>query len=733
MIGTYVQKEQQGMAETVSIEITIKNIVFQAATGTFSVFRGENPEVGTIAIVYKGQAPYAGEQVRLTGTWGEHPRFGRQFQAQSWEAIQPKGAEGLVKMLGSGVLKGVGPAMAQRIVDKFGEDTLEILEKFPERLREVSGIGKKKAEAIVTSYGELRENRELVFFLESHGISGNFAPRIQALYGNTAVTRISNNPYCLAEEVDGIGFRTADTLARNLGVDEHDEDRIRAGIHFTLLQGANQGHTCAPDSWLVAMAAKVLQVEPLEVRQVFDQLLRDNLLRVEDQGDHVDVYPEYLYRAEEGVARRLLALRDNVNALWKVDYQKIIREWEQDERIRLAPEQAEAVKASVDHGVFVLTGGPGTGKTTVVKGILSVMEQAGCKILLAAPTGRAAKRLSESAGKPALTVHRLLEYTPNGEGDSYWGRDEDNPLEADAVIVDEASMMDIVLMYNLLKALPLGCRLILVGDVDQLPSVGPGSVLQDIIRSGTMPIVRLENVFRQAELSPIVRNAHRINQGLMPQWEGEKDFSFREFATEEETMHYIVDLYAHLARTQPQDSLQVLTPMHKNLCGVENLNNLLQARMNPPDPEKQEYRGSFLLLREGDKVMQIRNNYEKNVFNGDIGRIRSIQGAYVTVDFPDRAEGEAVTYEGAEISDLRLAYAMSVHKSQGSEYAVVLMPLVLSHYILLQRNLFYTAITRAKKQVYLAGSKKALAAAVGNDRTRKRYSLLAERLKRYSE
>lgn len=422
-----------------------------------------------------------------------------------------------------------------------------------------------------------------------------------------------------------------------------------------------------------------------------------------------------------------------MNALWKVDYQKIIREWERDERIQLAPEQAEAVKASVDHGVFVLTGGPGTGKTTVIKGILSVMEQAGCKILLAAPTGRAAKRLAESAGKPALTVHRLLEYTPNGEGDSFWGRDEDNPLEADAVIVDEASMMDIVLMYNLLKALPLGCRLILVGDVDQLPSVGPGSVLQDIIRSGTMPIVRLENVFRQAELSPIVRNAHRINQGMMPQWEGENDFSFREFATEEETMHYIVDLYAHLSRTQPQESLQVLTPMHKNLCGVENLNNLLQARMNPPDPEKQEYRGSFLLLREGDKVMQIRNNYEKNVFNGDIGRIQSIQGAYVTVDFPDRAEGEAVTYEGAEVSDLRLAYAMSVHKSQGSEYGAVIMPLVLSHYILLQRNLFYTAITRAKKQVYLAGSKRALRMAVENDKTRKRYSLLAERLKRYSE
>ena len=721
------------MAESVTIEITVKNIVFQADTGTFSVFRGENPEVGTISIVYRGQAPYAGEQIRLAGIWGDHPRFGRQFQAQSWEAVQPRGSEGLVRMLGSGVLKGVGPAMAQRIVDQFGEDTLEVLEKFPERLREVSGIGKKKAEAIITSYGELRENRELVFFLESHGISGNFAPRIQALYGSTAVTRISNNPYCLAEDVEGIGFRTADALARNLGMDEHGDERIRAGIHYTLLQGAGQGHTCVPDSWLVGNAARVLQVDPLEVRQVFDQLLRDNLLRVEDRGDHVCVYPEYLYRAEEGVAHRLLALRDNVNALWKVDYQKIIREWERDERIRLAPEQAEAVKASVDHGVFVLTGGPGTGKTTVVKGILSVMEQAGCKILLAAPTGRAAKRLSESAGKPALTVHRLLEYTPNGEGDSFWGRNEDNPLEADAVIVDEVSMMDIVLMYNLLKALPLGCRLILVGDVDQLPSVGPGSVLQDIIRSGTMPIVRLENVFRQAELSPIVRNAHRINQGLMPQWEGEKDFRFREFATEEETMHYIVDLYVHLAARQPQDAIQVLTPMHKNLCGVENLNNMLQARMNPPSPEKQEYRGSFLLLREGDKVMQIRNNYDKNVFNGDIGRICSIQGAHVTVDFPDRAEGEAVTYEGAEVSDLRLAYAMSVHKSQGSEYAVVLMPLVLSHYILLQRNLFYTAITRARELLIIVGREETVAAMVENAKKNRRYTGLKLRLQGKTE
>lgn len=715
------------MAEAAILQVTIKNIVFQSGDGGFAVFRGENREVGTITIVYKGQPPFAGEQVELTGQWTEHPRFGRQFQAASWKALTPTGTQAMIKMLGSGVLTGVGPVMAKRIVEHFGDKTMEVLDKEPERLREVPGIGKKKAEGIVASYGELRDSRELVFFLESHGISANFAGKIQALYGNTAITRISNNPYCLAEDVEGIGFRTADRLAQNMGFDELSEERLKAGLYYTLLQGANQGHTCVPDEWLVKMASQVLQVPALEVKQVFDKLLEQGLLRTEDAGDHICVYPEYLYRAERGVAHRLLALRDNVNSLWKVDYQKIIQEWEKAEDIQLASEQAEAVKTSVEHGVFVLTGGPGTGKTTVIKGILSVMQQAGCKILLAAPTGRAAKRLTESAGQPALTVHRMLEYTPNGE-DSFWGRNEDNPLEADAVIVDEASMMDIVLMYNLLKALPLGCRLILVGDVDQLPSVGPGSVLSDIIRSGTMPIVRLENVFRQAELSPIVRNAHRINQGMMPVWEGEKDFTFAEFPTEEQTMEYVVDLYAKLYAHNPLQGVQVLSPMHKNLCGVENLNRLIQQRVNPPSPQKAELKMGFVELREKDKVMQLRNNYEKNVFNGDIGQVVRILGRTVTVSFPDRPEGNLVSYEGAEAEELRLSYAMSVHKSQGSEYAVVIMPLVNSHYIMLQRNLFYTAITRARQQVHLAGSRKAMRTAVENDKTRKRYSLLAERL-----
>ncbi|MEA5092312.1 ATP-dependent RecD-like DNA helicase [bioreactor metagenome] len=709
------------------LEVLIENIVFQSADSAFCVFRAKSKETGSVCVVYRGIAPFVGEVVKMKGKWGEHPKFGRQFQATIWQSVKPSTAVGIERFLGSGAIHGVGKAMAARIIERFGDAALEIISTDPYRLTEITGIGKKKAEDIINSYAALSDMRELMVFLEEHGISSNYAPKLQATYGATAITRIENNPYCLATDVVGIGFKTADKIALALGHDFNDSERIKAGINYALLQASSQGHTCVPDNTLLEVTAGLLQIDELEAAEVFNQLIKADLVRTETLGGVRLVYPEYLYRAETGVAHRLLALRDNVNKLWKVDYQTIVKNWEDQEHIELAEEQKEAVKASVEHGVFVLTGGPGTGKTTVVKGILSVLEKAGCKILLAAPTGRAARRLSESAGQSATTVHRLLEYTPAGDG-QFWGRNEENPLEADAIIVDEASMLDIALMYYLLRAIPIGCRLILVGDVDQLPSVGPGSVLKDIIRSKSMPVVRLENVFRQAELSPIVRNAHRINRGLPPEFEVDSDFTFHEFEKEEEAAQFVVDLYAKLTGNGKWQDVQVLSPMHKNPCGVQNLNAMIQKRMNPPRPGKGEINTGGIILRVGDKIMQIRNNYEKDVFNGDIGCIKAINGRNIVAGFPDRTEGEDVTYAAGEIDDLQLAYAMSVHKAQGSEYGTVIMPFVRSHYMLLQRNLLYTGVTRAKDKVVLVGSYSALNIAVNNDKTRKRYSLLAERL-----
>ncbi|MEG1726520.1 MAG: ATP-dependent RecD-like DNA helicase [Acidaminococcaceae bacterium] len=709
------------------LEAIIETVVFQAGDGKFCVFKVQSSSLGKVAVVYRGVPPFVGEQVKLTGHWGEHPKFGRQFQASTCQIVQPSSVVGMERFLGSGAVKGIGRAMAARIVAHFGTTTLQVLSTTPERLAEVAGIGKKKAAVIGESYAGLSDLRELMLYLEEHGISASYAPKLQAVYGATVVKRIEANPYCLATEVAGIGFRTADRIALAMGLAYSAPERIKAGLEFALTQAAAAGHTCVPESILLAETTKMLQIDSEEINSVFQQLLTEDLLRTEEVGGLRLIYPEYLYRAETGVARRLLYLRDKINRLLNVDYQGIITTWEAAESISLAEAQKEAIRASLEHGVFVLTGGPGTGKTTVVKGILAVLEKAGCKILLAAPTGRAARRLADSAGHPASTVHRLLEYTPNGEK-MFFGRNEETPLEADAIIVDEASMLDIVLMHSLLKAVPVGCRLILVGDVDQLPSVGAGSVLKDIIRSQKMPVVRLENIFRQAALSPIVRNAHRINRGLMPECQPQSDFAFEAFEDEPAAAAYIVETYARLIEHNGWQTVQVLSPMHKNPCGVQNLNKLLQERTNPPSVSRAEVVAPSNILRVGDKVMQIRNNYEKDVFNGDIGKIKFINGRNVTVAYPERQEGETVEYGPAELDELQLAYAMSVHKSQGSEYGIVIMPLVRSHYMLLQRNLLYTAITRAKQQVLLVGSGAAMNTAVSNDKTRKRYSLLAERL-----
>ena len=711
-------------------EGTVENIIFQSDDKRFCVFRMKCASDGMITAVYHGAAPFMGEMIRVTGEWISHPRFGRQFNITGYQSVMPDSAEGVERFLSSGAVRGVGKTMASRIVEFFGKDTLEILGKNPERLAEIPGIGAKKAEIIGKSYSEISDLREIMLFLEQNGVSGSYAAKLQIAYGDTAIDRIKINPYILITDIEGIGFKTADRIALSLGFDLASTERIRAGIIYVLNMAASGGHTCIPEEELLRYAERVLQADYMVVETVFRDMVEKDMLRTEDWGGQRFIYPEYLYRAETGVAHMLLALRDHPESLGKVDEEKIMEVWEAEAGIELAEAQKEAIRSSLKFGVFALTGGPGTGKTTIIKGILSVLKRAGCKVLLAAPTGRAARRLEAAAGEKAQTVHRMLEYNVSGT----FGKNAEDLLEAQAVIVDEASMLDIALFYHLLEALPLGCRLVLAGDVDQLPSVGPGSVLKDIIQSGKMPVVRLREIFRQAEISPIVRNAHRINRGMMPECVSDSDFSMMEFEKEEQAAAYITNFYADKTRDGRWQALQVLSPMHKGACGVRNLNSLLQMRVNPPSPEKNEIlRPDGTVLRLGDKVMQIRNNYEKDVYNGDIGQIVNIKEKEVTVWYPDRQEDEYVCYSESEYDELQLAYAMSVHKSQGSEYSQIVLALMPGHYIMLQRNLLYTAVTRAREKVVLVGTRAALYTAVSNDRTKRRYSLLKERLQENGE
>lgn len=706
----------------------VEQLIFASDDSRFCVFRLKST-AGNVTAVYRGKAPFSGEQIEAEGEWVEHPRFGKQFGINTYRAVQPTGTDAIEKFLASGAIKGVGPAMAARIVDAFGKKTFEIIENEPYRLREVSGIGKKKAADIINSFSERSRSRDLIMFLESNGLSSSYADRIALRYGETAINRIKADPYCLVDDIDGIGFKIADRLAVSLGIEAENPARIRAGIGYTLNMAVNGGHTCIPERALLSAAERVLQVDFIEVERVFSRLVEMNQIRTVDFGGELLVYPEYLYRAEVNTARSLLALRDAAGSLGMVNTEKIIAEWEKEAGIVLAEAQKEAIRSSLHYGVFALTGGPGTGKTTIIKGMVSVLKKAGCKVLLAAPTGRAARRLQEASGSKALTVHRLLEYGVDGE----FGKNEEEQLEGDAIIIDEASMMDIWLTSHLLDAVKPGSRLIFVGDVDQLPSVGAGSVLKDIIRSGKMPVIRLTEVFRQAEVSSIVSNAHKINRGEVPDCDSASDFSMAEFMNEKAAADFIADVFMHKCMQEGWESVQVLSPMHKGFCGVQNLNKLLQYKMNPPDGNKGEVNSHGNILRLGDKVMQIRNNYDKDVYNGDIGRITEVGTKLLKVSFTDREEGGVVSYERSEFDQLQLAYAMSVHKSQGSEYPMVILVLVPAHYIMLQRNLLYTAVTRAKKNVLLVGRRNALETAVYNDKTKKRYSLLAERLQENGE
>lgn len=721
------------MAQTEELEAlkgTVENIIFDSPEGAFCVFRLlPSGEKSTVTVTVQMAAPLQGQQLELKGNWMEHPRFGHQFKAVHMLAVSPTDAAGIERFLASGAIEGVGKAMAARIVSVFGVQTLEIIEKEPHRLREVKGVGKKTAEKIHASYQEKAELRQLMVWLEQHNVSGIYAGKIYAKYGSFAVNVMEQNPYRLATEVEGIGFITADAIAAGMGMDPADPCRVSAALSYQLQRISLSGHCCVPQEWLIDEVEKGIRVSREILWQVLKEDLEAGRLAQETVGDNVLVYPEYLYQSERETAERLLELQEQAFPFKAANPGRLISRWEKKTGLQLAEQQSQAVACALSEGIFVLTGGPGTGKTTVIRAMLDILEQQGLQILLGAPTGRAAKRLTEAAKREARTVHRMLE--AGGEDGGVFGRNQDEPLEADVIILDEVSMMDIVLMRHFLAAVPPGCHVILVGDVDQLPAVGPGSVLKDIIRSGVIPKVCLNTVFRQGEGNTIVANAHAINAGRLPVWSLEKDsdFVFLEEDDQEQLEQRIVDICTKILPGlgyDPLDDVQVLSPMHKNVCGVERLNGLLQAAMNPPDPygNVPELTHGNRIFRRFDKVMQNKNNYDKGVFNGDIGYITDLEPRRMQVDFA----GEKVEYETGDFNQLQLAYCLTVHKSQGSEYPVIVLPLVSAHHIMLQRNLLYTAVTRAKKLVVLMGSKAALNTAVANDRTRKRYTLLAERL-----
>ncbi len=710
---------------------TVDTIIFASQDNRFTVLKLSPEKLSTqITVTLNGIAPLIGQLLEIEGEWVKHPKFGQQFKATTYKTVAPTEISGIEKFLASGAINGIGPAMAKKIVAEFGEKTLEVIAKSPNELLKIPGIGKKTAEKISTSYLEQSELTEIMIWLENHGISNTYAGKIFAKYGSFAIDIMEKDIYRLFQDIEGIGFLTADKLAFNLGIQREDKRRIISGIDYALMQLCNNGHCCIPEMALVDKTAKILQVNNQIIFTILKERIDNGSLNTEVVGGETLIYPPYLYYAEKKVAMRLLQLQQATEPLSEDNLSLFIKVWEKDNQIQLAQKQKEAIKACLHHGVLVLTGGPGTGKTTVIKGILSILKAQGLKIRLAAPTGRAAKRLSETTGQKALTIHRLLEANNLAQDDNLqlgFSKDINDQLDADVIILDEVSMVDIVLMHHFLNAVPDGCRIILVGDTDQLPAVGPGSVLKDIIRSQKIPAIRLDEIFRQAQTSMIIQNAHIINAGRLPDIRKQySDFVFYELNDDTSITQKILDLCTKDLPHEGFDVLkdvQVLSPMHRFLCGVENLNLMLQEQLNPKK-NQDELKYSSQTFRVGDKVMHIRNNYQKNVFNGDIGFIQDINNEKLTVDYFDHI----VTYEKNELNELTLAYASSVHKSQGSEYKVVIIPLSTSHYIMLQRNLLYTAITRAKQKVIIIGSKKALMTAIQSNRTQKRYTLLAERL-----
>lgn len=675
-----------------------------------------------------------GEVLRLKGSWEIHPKYGEQFKILSYESVVPATVKGIERYLGSGLIKGIGPIMAKRLVEKFGEETLVVIETKSERLEEVEGIGVKRIEMIKTAWDDQKEVREVMLFLQGHEVGPSYAAKIYRQYGKDSIRIVRENPYRLARDIFGIGFLTADKIAEKLGIPRDSPMRAEAGIIHVLEQFSSEGHVFYPYEPLIDGCEKILGVSRDIIVHAIGKIAAEKKIMiegpfVEEEGGDRAVYLTEFLISEKVIADKLGTIASARAKMLLLNCDEEIETVQKELGITLAINQTRAVRAALERNTLVITGGPGTGKTTIIRAIIRVFGRHGRRVALAAPTGRAAKRLSEAAGQDAKTIHRLLEFSPKL---GRFKRNEDFPLDADVVIIDEASMIDSLLMHHLLKAISGDATLILVGDVDQLPSVGAGNVLKDIIDSGLLTTVKLDEIFRQSGRSLIIVNAHKINRGDFPVLSSQKDvpqdFYFIDLDDPEEVCKMILNMCRHKIPEKfgfhSVNEIQVLSPMHKGIVGAANLNVELQKCLNPSTDEL--LRGNKV-FKTGDKVMQIRNNYDKDVFNGDIGRIMAIdrEEQEITVDY----DGKLISYDFAELDEIVLAYAVSVHKSQGSEYPAVVMPLLTQHYMMLQRNLLYTAITRGKKLVVLIGTKKALAIAIKNNKQQMRYTRLRERLK----
>lgn len=734
-----------------TLEGTLERITFHNAENGYTVARlTPRGKSYTVTIVGPMEGIHVGASLKLTGRWSSHPQHGRQFEVIQVREELPATVEGLRRYLGSGLIRGVGPVTAQRIVDYFGMAALDVIDEDPERLREVPGVGAVRAGQIAVAWAEQQQIKAIMLFLQSHGVSTGLAVRIYKTFGDESVAVVQKDPYRLAREVFGIGFLTADRIAQQMGVAPDSPDRIEAGLLFALGQLADEGHCFAPRALLTTEAAALLQVPPDQVAPAIDRLAQARDLFIDTDPalfpapaaspespaapePPAAVYLPPFFRAEIGVAARLRDLieapESRLAAFRAFDWEAALGLVDGRLAHPLTPRQREAVRTALSAKVAVLTGGPGTGKTTTIRAVLELLAARGRSVLLAAPTGRAAKRMAEATGREARTIHRLLEFSPGGE--RRFRRNEENTLNADLVVVDEMSMVDLLLMNNLVKAVDPASHLLLVGDVDQLPSVGAGNVLRDLIASGRVPVVALDQIFRQGARSHIVVNAHRINRGEMPVLERDSEDFFL-FGAEDsaKAADWVVDVVARRIPARfgldPLADIQVLSPMHRGAAGVGALNERLQAVLNPPQEGQPEVRHGGRSFRAGDKVMQIRNNYDKDVFNGDVGRIASIDTVAQTLEI--HFEGTPVEYAFAELDELVHAFACSTHKSQGSEYPAVVLVLLPAHYMMLQRNLLYTGVTRARKLCVLVGSRRAIAIALRNDRVAARFSGLAHRL-----